>query len=89
MCRICTNRIVYILIILFLHNWIDQFHPQNLLIGTVSIMDCEVLFPTSFDAVTLNLNKLQPVPSGSGYDSVSVMLKTSEIFDVRFVICKW
>ena len=52
------------------------------------MMDTEVLFPTSFDAVILNSNKLQPVPSGSGYDSVSVIL-TSEIFDVRFVICKW
>ena len=75
-------------VIMFLHNWIDQFHPQNLLMGTVSMMDTEVLFPTSFDAVILNSNKLQPVPSGSGYDSVSVIL-TSEIFDVRFVICKW
>ena len=65
------------------------FHPQNLLIGTVSMIDTEVLFPTSFDAVTLNSNKLQPVPSGSGYNSVSVILKTLESFDVRFVICKW
>ena len=47
-----------------------------------------VLFPTSFDAVMLKVNKLQPVPSGSGYDSVFVISKTLS-FDVRFVICKW
>ena len=52
------------------------------------MMDTEVLFPTSFDAVMLNSNKLQLLSSGSGNDCVSVVLK-SEIFDVRFVICKW
>ena len=65
------------------------FHPQNLLMGTVSMMDVEVLVPTSFDAVTLNSNKLQPFSSCCRNDSVSVILKTSETFDVRFVICKW
>ena len=47
-----------------------------------------VLFPTSFDAVTLKVNKLHPVPSGSGYNSLSVIVRTRS-FDVRFVICKW
>ena len=33
---------------------ITLFNSQNLLMGTVSMMDAEVLVPTSFDAVTLN-----------------------------------
>ena len=65
-----------------------SFHPLNLLMGTVSMMDNEVLFPTSFDAVMLNSIRLQSFSSGSRYDSVSVILKISESFDVRFVICK-
>ena len=68
---------------------ITLIHPQNLLMGTISMMDIEVLFPTSFDAVTLNSNKLQPFFSGSRNESVLVTLKASETFDVRFVICKW
>ena len=62
-------------------------HSQNLLIGTVSMIELVVLFPTSFDAVTLKLNKLHPVPSGSGYNSLSVIVRTCSL-DVRFVICK-
>ena len=68
---------------------ITLFHPQNLLMGTVSMMDAEVLFPTSFDAVTLNSNKLQSFSSCCRNNHVSVVLKTSETIDVRFVICKW
>ena len=37
----------------------------NLLMGTVSMIDVVLLFPTSFDAVTLNSNRLQLASSGS------------------------
>ena len=52
------------------------------------MIELVVLFPTSLDAVTLKVNKLHPVPPGSGYNSLSVIVRTRS-FDVRFVICKW
>ena len=52
------------------------------------MIDSEVLFPTSFEAMTVNSNKLQPPLCGSGYDSKSVVASTAT-FDVRFMMRNW
>ena len=65
LCSIQYYTHCYKNIVIVLHLLCITSSDWNLLMGTVSMIDVVLLFPTSFDAVILNSNRLQLASSGS------------------------